>query len=165
VQAVKAAPSSEHWKLEPASLEENVKLALVLLVTAGGPESIAVCGALESTVQLWAAGLASVLPAGSVARTWKVCGPELRPVYGLGEVQAVKAAPSSEHWKLEPVSLDENVKFAPVLFDSAGGPESIVVCGSEVSTVQLYEAGLASLFPAGSVARTWKLCGPELRPL
>jgi hypothetical protein len=38
------------------------------------------------------------------------------------------------------------------------GPESIAVCGAEVSTVQVRLAGEASVLPAESVARTSKVC-------
>jgi hypothetical protein len=63
----------------------------------------------------------------SVARTWKLSAPGASPVYPLGEPQAANAARSREHWKLEPASLAENLKAAPVLLVSAGGPKSIVV--------------------------------------
>ena len=41
---------------------------------------IVVFGAVVSIVQVKLAGVGSVLPAASVARTWKVCEPWLRPV-------------------------------------------------------------------------------------
>jgi hypothetical protein len=84
VQAAKAAPSSLHSKLEPDSLDENVKLALVLVVVAGGALPIVVSGAVVSgggwIVQLWLAGEASTLPAASLARTSKLCAPTARAV-------------------------------------------------------------------------------------
>jgi hypothetical protein len=42
VQTLKALPSSEHRKVAPVSLEEKVSVALVLAVSAFGPESIVV---------------------------------------------------------------------------------------------------------------------------
>ena len=51
------------------SVPEKVKLAAALLVSAGGPESIEVVGAVVSTVQVEVAGVASMLPAWSTART------------------------------------------------------------------------------------------------
>lgn len=48
MQAVKRAPSSEHLNVEPASLEEKVKVADVLVVGEAGPESIVVSGGLVS---------------------------------------------------------------------------------------------------------------------
>ena len=55
-----------------------------------GPASIVVSGGVVSTVQVRLAGLGSVLPAGSVARTVNVCEPSARPLYVWGEVHAVK---------------------------------------------------------------------------
>ena len=72
MQAAKAAPSSLHSKLEPASVEVKLKLAEVEFVGSEGPTVIVVSGAVRSTVHGWLAGVASVFPAGSVARTSNV---------------------------------------------------------------------------------------------
>jgi hypothetical protein len=80
VHVVNAAPSSEHWKVLGVSDELNVKLALALVLGLVGLEPIVLSGASESTVHVNDAGVASVLPAASVARTWKVCEPCARPV-------------------------------------------------------------------------------------
>jgi hypothetical protein len=77
--AVNAAPSSAHSKLEPVSLAENSKLALVLVVVGGGPKLMVVCGAVVSTVHVKVAGVGSAFPARSTARTSKVCAPWLSP--------------------------------------------------------------------------------------
>ena len=53
----------------------KAKLALELLVTAGGVAVSVVSGAAVSMVQVKLAGVGSVFPAGSVARTWKVWVP------------------------------------------------------------------------------------------
>src|SRR5687768_10886293 len=45
---LKATPSREHSNVELASLEENARVACVLPVSVGGPESIVVCGAVVS---------------------------------------------------------------------------------------------------------------------
>src|ERR671916_214920 len=74
-QAANAAPSSEHSNVEPCSLAEKPKLALVLDVVAAGLESIVACGAVVSAVQSWLAGVSSTFPAASVARPWEGCGP------------------------------------------------------------------------------------------
>ena len=52
-----------------------MNVASVWLWSGRGPESIVVSGAVVSIVQVWLAGLWSVLPAASVARTEKVCSP------------------------------------------------------------------------------------------
>jgi hypothetical protein len=69
-QAANAAPSSEHWKVAPASALENSNVALVSWVGSSGPELIDVSGAVtSSTVHAWVAGDPSTLPAWSIART------------------------------------------------------------------------------------------------
>ena len=61
-------------------MAEKAKLALVLCVVAGGADVIVVLGAVVSTVQERVAGVGSVLPAGSMARTAKEWAPSARPV-------------------------------------------------------------------------------------
>jgi hypothetical protein len=57
------------------------------------------------------------------------------------------------HSNVEPASLDVKPKLT-LAAEGSDGLAVIVVCGGVVSTVQVYEAGAASVFPAGSVART-----------
>src|SRR5215217_5857526 len=73
-------------------------------------------GAVASIVHVNDAGVASVLPAASVARASKVCEPSARPVYDFGEVHEAKEAPSSLHSNVDPASLLLNEKLAPVAF-------------------------------------------------
>jgi hypothetical protein len=67
-----------HSKVDPASEEENVNEAEVLLTLPDGPESMVVFGGVVSgggavlTVQVRVAGVPSTLPAASVALTVKV---------------------------------------------------------------------------------------------
>jgi hypothetical protein len=98
-----------------------------------------------------------VLPAGSVARTSNVCVPDARPVYSCGEEHAVKAPASTRHAKPDPASLELKVKVALVAFVGSDGPESTVVSGGVVSIVQVQVAGVGSVFPSESVARTAKV--------
>ena len=65
-------PSSLHSKVLPALVAVKLKVALVLLVRAGGAAVMVVSGAVVSIVQVKLAGVASTLPAVSIARTWKV---------------------------------------------------------------------------------------------
>ena len=82
-QVLKAALSSLHSNVLPASEEEKVKVALFCLIVPEGPESMVVSGAVvsagggggTSTVKVLEAGVASTLPAPSVALTSKVCDP------------------------------------------------------------------------------------------
>ncbi len=67
-----------HSNVDPASEEENVKLAELVLIVPDGPESIVVSGGVVSdggavlTVNVRVAGVVSVFPAASVAWTEKV---------------------------------------------------------------------------------------------
>ena len=57
----------------------KLKLALALLLGLAGVFVSVVSGAVRSTVQVKLAGVASVLPAPSMARTGKVWLPAARP--------------------------------------------------------------------------------------
>ena len=72
MQAAKAPASSLHSKVLLASVDVKLKLALVLLSIAGGLAVMLVSGAVVSIVQVKLAGVGSVLPTASIARTWKV---------------------------------------------------------------------------------------------
>jgi hypothetical protein len=84
------------------------------------------------------------------------------PEYDAGEPQAAKAPVSSEHSNVES-SLAKNPITAVVAVVGFGGPELTVTVGAVVSTVQVYEAGVASV-PPTVVERTWNECAPSLRP-
>ena len=61
---------------EKLSVPVKLKVPVVLSVGFAGLSVIDVFGAIVSAVfQLWLAGDSSTLPASSIARTWKVCGP------------------------------------------------------------------------------------------
>ncbi len=68
MQAPQAPPSIRHSKVEPGSLEEKSKSASVEAVGSAGLESMVVCGAARSIVNVRLAGV-SVLAAASSART------------------------------------------------------------------------------------------------
>ena len=57
------------------------------------------------------------------------------------------------------------MKVALVLLTAPLGPVRIVVCGATVSTVQVREAGVWSMFPAASMARTSNVWEPCERPV
>ena len=82
----------------------------------------------------------------------------------MGVEQEEKPPPSISHSKVEAPSVDENVKFALAELEGSVGFESMVVLGATVSTVHVYCAGEASVFPAASVARTLKVWLPSERP-
>ena len=83
----------------------------------------------------------------------------------MGEVHEAKAPPSSLHSKLDPPSLDVKEKLGSASLSGSGGEAVIVVCGSVRSIVQVWLAGVASVFPVESVARTSKVCEPAAKPV
>ena len=76
----KVALSKLHAKVLPDSVDVKLKLALVLVVDDEGLALIVVSGGVVSMVQEKLAGVESVLPAASVARTWKVWLPADKPL-------------------------------------------------------------------------------------
>jgi hypothetical protein len=96
---------------------------------------------LLRTVQLRLSRVASMLPAASVALTEKVWEPTASLMYCLGEEHALKAPPSSLHWKVEFASLEEKVNEALFCFMVPEGPNCIVVSGGVVSGGQLTPSG------------------------
>ncbi len=114
-----------------------------------------------STVNARDAGVGSTFPAVSVARTSKVCAPSASDPVVSGVEQEPHAPPSTRHSKLEPAWLAENANVGVASLVGPEGPLSIVVFGAAVSTVKLREAGVASTFPARSVARTSNVCAPS----
>ena len=86
-------------------------MAVASLVGPGGPELIVVWGPTVSTVKLREAGLGSVLPAGSVARTSKVWAPSAEGARrAAARLQGSKSASwveSRRHSKLAPASEEK----------------------------------------------------------
>src|SRR5262249_25472540 len=152
VHAAKAPPSRRHWN-EPASVALNAKVALDELVAPAGPDVIVVSGATVSTLQVRDAGVESMLPAASIARTSKVCVPCAKPDRFAGLVHAAKAAPSSRHSKV-PDSVDENQIVAVVDATVPVGPAVIVVSGATLSRVKTRCVGVGATLFKASNART-----------
>src|SRR5688572_5915218 len=117
---------------------------------SSGRELIVVFAAAVSTVQPYDT-VGPVFPAGSIARTWKVCGVGEICEYPCGDVQAANEALSSLHWKVEPASFVENVKPGSRLLVGSAGFEPIVASGAVMSTSHAWWAALASTLPAASV--------------
>jgi hypothetical protein len=159
--------SSEHSNVAPAWFAWKVNVADVSPVSSAGPVRIVVSGG-GVTCQLRNAGVESTLPLASIARTRSWCTPTDTSFSVSGETHKLNDPPSTEHWNVEPASLEENVNVAFGLAVSAFGPVSIVVFGAVVSggawIVQLQLATVPSVLPAPSVARTEKVCGPTARP-
>jgi hypothetical protein len=153
--------SSEHSKVAVVSVELNVNVATALAVEDAGPELIVVFGALVSTVIDRLAGAPSTWPSPSTARTRNVCAPDESVEVVNGDGQFVNAPVSTEHWNVDGVSLDVNANVGVESFVGPLGPEVIVVSGAVVSAVNARVAGVGSVFPAGSVARTENVYGPS----
>src|SRR6266511_3454864 len=66
-------------------------------------------GSFVSRCHVHVSGVASVLPAGSVARTSKVCRLSVRPLTLCGLVHGANEPPSIRHSKVEPVSEEQSV--------------------------------------------------------
>ena len=75
------------------------------------------------------AGVGSVLPAGSVALTWKACLPRSRFLSFFGELHGRHFDPSSRHVKLEPRSGDLKAIRTVDFFVFRGGVFVICVFG------------------------------------
>jgi hypothetical protein len=121
----------------PPSVDVKLKPAVVAFVGFGGLAVIEVSGGAASIVQVYPAGVGSVLPAGSVARTWKVWLPVESPEYAFGLVQIEKPPPSSWHWNVLPPSVDVKLKLAAAEFVGLRGLSVMNVSGGPVSTVHV----------------------------
>lgn len=136
-----AAPSTLHWKVDPASLEVNANVAVgvVIVDPSAGPEVIVVSGGVASTVNVRVAGVGSGLPAGSVATTEKVWAPSDNGPIESGERHGAEAPPSMEHANVDPASVEPNSKVAveTVTVDPSAGPAVIVVSGGVESATQV----------------------------
>ena len=161
VHGSNAPASIRHSNVEPGSLAKNVNCGVVWRVVPLGPSSIAVFGAAVSTVNDRLAGVGSVSPAASVARTVKVCVPSASVASVRGDVHDPKASLSTRHSNVVLASLEENVNVGVAMLIAPLGPLSITVSGAAVSTVNVRVAGVGSVLPAISVARTENVCSPS----
>jgi hypothetical protein len=108
VHGEKVPPDRRHWSDVPDSLAPSVnEYGPDRFVGPEGPDWIDVSGGVTSTVQDREEGVVSRFPAASVARTSNTCDVSVRPDSVVGDVQATKAPPSTEHWNDAPCSSDE----------------------------------------------------------
>jgi hypothetical protein len=75
----------------------------------------------------------STLPAGSIARTWKVSEPSGRCGVVYGELQGANATLWTLHSKLEPASEETNLKLGVESLVLPEGPDVIAVRGGKNS--------------------------------
>jgi hypothetical protein len=154
---VNVAASSAQVKVAPAS-DVKLKLAAALLLGFVGDAEIVAVGATVSIVHVKLAAVPA-LPAASVALTWNVCEPSARPAYAFGLVQLANVPPSSAHVNVAPAS-EAKPNEAPDDVLGFVGDDEIVTDGATESIVHVKLAG-APVFPAASVAFTWKVCEPS----
>ena len=134
VQGANPAASTWHSKVEPDSVDVNSNLGVASGVGPDGPEVMVVLGRVVSTVKVRFAGVASTLPARSVARTSKVWTPSASVPVVRGEAQALNAALSTRHSKVEPASEVVNAKVGVGSGVGFDGPELMVVFGATRSS-------------------------------
>jgi hypothetical protein len=150
-------------------LTPKVTDASVALVCGGGAEVIVVRGGVVSIVKARVAGVASRLPAGSVARTLTVWLPAASAAVVHGLAQVAHEALSTRHAKVEPAWSALNEKVGVVSSVGPLGPAVIAVSGAVVSDepviVHVRVAGDWSVLPAASVARTLNVWLPAARPV
>ncbi|HEX6618804.1 MAG TPA: hypothetical protein VF024_04050 [Solirubrobacteraceae bacterium] len=79
------------------------------------------------------AGVASVLPAASVARTETLCAPSARAPVVHGLVQSAQAPASTRHSKTEFASVAVNAKLGVLSVVVPVGPDVMAVSGGVVS--------------------------------
>src|SRR5687768_1772370 len=108
----------------------------------------------SSILQECVAGVASAFPSESTARTERLCTPGGSGFVENVAVQAVKALPSTLHSNVAVGSSEVNVKSPVGSSVGLGSAVVMLVFGAAVSIVQSYVAGVASVLPAASVART-----------
>jgi len=111
----------------------SVVAAVVFDASVTDSRTMPLPGVSAVIVQVWLAGVVSLLPAGSVALTSKVCSPVDKSEYAFGELQELKLPPSRRQSNVDPASLEEKVKDALVLVVVSDGPSMIVVSGGVVS--------------------------------
>ncbi len=136
---------------KPLPLQSSRSFCTRVLWINTWPQLTLVATGAAAIVQVKLAGVASTLPSSSLARMAKLCAPTAKPLYVCGEVQAVKAAPSSAHAKVTFSSLAEKLKLAVVLAVATSGAVTIVVSGATpgagASIVQPKLTGVGSILP------------------
>src|SRR5262249_9693065 len=126
-------------------------------------------------VHLKIAGVASLNPLLSIARTWNVCVPRLTEVYVRGLAHEVKLAVSRRHSNPATVPLSVPVNRRGMVWDVVIRPfaidlprpsmaEATIVSGG-ASIVHMRRAGVGSTLFEVSTVRTSKVWRPTARPL
>src|SRR5918999_1694223 len=169
-----APRSIEHSKVAVPCEEKNVNLAVVDELGSVGDEMIVVSGSFtpsgSAIVHSKLAGGSSSRPNLFVDCTSNVWSPSVRCVCVTGEAHGASSAPSSEHMYETPVWSEVQLNVARVLVvvvtpSAFDGTLAVIVVSAGPSTVQVYDSGVPSKFPAGSIARIRTVCEPGSRPV
>jgi hypothetical protein len=107
-----------------------VNAAVVLVVDAGGPDTIVVLGRLPSTAHDHSSGDVSTTPIGVMERTSSRCSPSVSPVSAYGFSHSTNGPRSSAHSNVAPCTLEEKAKLAVEPLNSPSGPMSMNVSGA-----------------------------------
>src|SRR5205085_12622755 len=110
------------WSVAGCSGEVWPRKCTVPLDTCGSGVCTNTVEGPVCTVNVWAAGVGSVLPAGSVARTAKVWSPPASESVVTVEEHAVHAEPSRLHSNVEPASVALNANVGVVSIVGLTGP-------------------------------------------
>src|SRR5438552_12725407 len=92
-------------------------------------------GLFVSRCHVHVSGVASVLPAASVALTSKVCALSVSPATLCGLVHGANELPSTRHSKVEPGSEELKVNAGVAALDGSAGLPTMVVFGAVRSTL------------------------------
>src|SRR5262249_52501167 len=172
----RAAPTIDPNRRDPSHADAIPYVILILLHLAF--RTSASHGAQSTQlsfvrVHLKIAGVASLNPLLSIARTWNVCVPRLTEVYVRGLAHEVKFPASSRHSKPATGPLSDPVNRRVTVLDVVSPPFAIVLprpsmalaiaVSGGTSTVNEWRAGLPSRLPERSTARTSKSCRPTVR--
>ena len=157
-QPLNAPPSREHWNVEPASLDENANVALVLVVEPVGPGvdrrlRRRRVGLDRPLVRL--AGESSVLPDASVAWTRNSCCAERQVRVRLRRAARAERAAVERALERRARLVEENANVALAVRGRPVGPESIVVCGASKSGSPNVSTSCGGLLP---VSRLLNCC-------
>ena len=117
-------------------------------------------GSVVSMLKSRVAGVGSVFPAASLARTRNVCAPPASGAVVCGDVQLANGPLSTAHSKVAPGTDEWKANVGVWSVVAPCGPESMIVSGSVVLTVK-ETCATAPVRPEASVALTENLCAPS----
>src|SRR5688572_4047664 len=135
VQPVNGAPSRRHSNRAPASREAKAKRCTAARETPSGPAVIVVSGATVSTVIERLAGVASRLPAGSIATAWITWAPSASGGVVKVRPHAANGAPSTRHSKSVPGSSAASTNAGVGSLIAPEGPDATVVFGGVMFSI------------------------------